>query len=281
MCAWYVNYTDCANKILNSFYNVTTCTGGLWNRVRYRINHQITKWFEFKHKHAPVLAINWQLRSPEFPRFAVDNCADLHKPTRGSINHATCASRVVMKCCTTLHCRWVNGRAFNIRVWWPFIRWMTIQKRCWKQSHFITRFLLVCFLRLRVNGNMFFVSCIYFHAYPNNPLNYSKVVQKFIDNTFINGDDYVRRNLVELRIYLQSNTIAYVVESPTITLSQLLGNLGGVIGLYLGMTVVSAVELAEMLVLLIYVTIKRAFGWVDWQSEERNLQQDIYLFPNY
>jgi hypothetical protein len=168
---------------------------------------------------------------------------------------------------------------------WPSIQYQSVmaihplnddKKTEWKQSTFITFIFLTGFLRLSANGNMLFVLSVYFHANPNNSLNYSKVVQKFLDNTFINGDDYVRRNLVELRIYLESNTIAYVVEAPANTFSQLLGNLGGVIGLYLGMTVVSAVELAEMIVLFIYVTIKRAFGWVGWRSEERHLQQNFF-----
>ena len=55
----------------------------------------------------------------------------------------------------------------------------------------------------------------------------------------------MEKNLVELHIYLQSNSIQYVREEPDYEFSQLLSDLGGVIGLYLGMAVVSALELLE------------------------------------
>jgi hypothetical protein len=58
-------------------------------------------------------------------------------------------------------------------------------------------------------------------------------------------DDYVAKNLVELHIYLESNSIQQIIEEPDYEFSQLLSDLGGVIGLYLGMAVVSALELVE------------------------------------
>jgi hypothetical protein len=55
----------------------------------------------------------------------------------------------------------------------------------------------------------------------------------------------VAKNLVELHIYLESNNIQYILEQHDYEFSQLMSDVGGVIGLYLGIAVVSAIELIE------------------------------------
>ena len=54
-----------------------------------------------------------------------------------------------------------------------------------------------------------------------------------------------------MHVYLQSNMITYIVESQDYELNQLLGDLGGVVGLYIGMTIVTFFELLELLCLLL------------------------------
>ena len=55
----------------------------------------------------------------------------------------------------------------------------------------------------------------------------------------------------EVHVYLQSNMITYIVESQDYELSQLLDELGGVVGLYIGMAIGTFFELLELLCLLL------------------------------
>ena len=62
--------------------------------------------------------------------------------------------------------------------------------------------------------------------------------------------NYVPKNLAEVHVYMDSNIITYIEERADYEASQLLSDLGGVVGLYVGMTIVSFFELMEMLCLL-------------------------------
>jgi hypothetical protein len=76
---------------------------------------------------------------------------------------------------------------------------------------------------------------------------------------------------VELKInfFFRSNTIALVVENEEYSLSSLSSDLGGVLGLWLGLAVASLVEMIEMLCLLGYISVKKIFGFVtDVEIEE-------------
>jgi hypothetical protein len=48
----------------------------------------------------------------------------------------------------------------------------------------------------------------------------------------------------------------------------MLSDLGGVLGLYLGMCIISAVEMLEMMCLLAYITGRRLYGAVSTQQYE-------------
>ena len=65
-----------------------------------------------------------------------------------------------------------------------------------------------------------------------------------------------------MHIYLQTNAVEVLAECEDYPLIQLLSDLGGVIGLYLGMTVVALIELGEMLLLLLYIVARRTFNFV-------------------
>ena len=96
----------------------------------------------------------------------------------------------------------------------------------------------------------------------------SRVVNKFIEHSMHKNDGYVKRNLAEVHIYLQSHQIHVIKEEPDYEMSQLLSDLGGVIGLYLGVAIASAVEACEFVALAIYFTV---FG--DGKQENRPLSE--------
>ena len=73
-------------------------------------------------------------------------------------------------------------------------------------------------------------------------------------NEIYHNTTYSSNNLVELLIYLESNTITVITESADYGVSQLLCDLGGVVGLYIGMTIVSFCEVFELLALLLCTT---------------------------
>ncbi len=57
---------------------------------------------------------------------------------------------------------------------------------------------------------------------------YQHVAGKFINHTLINKDDYVEKNLAEVHIYLESNSIQYLIEEADYEFAQLMSDLGGV-----------------------------------------------------
>ena len=58
--------------------------------------------------------------------------------------------------------------------------------------------------------------------------------------------DEFRKNLVQVNIYYESMSYEYISQSPTTTWVTLLANVGGVLGLFIGMSLLSLVELIEM-----------------------------------
>jgi uncharacterized membrane protein len=109
----------------------------------------------------------------------------------------------------------------------------------------------------------------------------------FLEHALLAGDNYVTRNLVELNVYVQTNSITYIVESQDYEFIQMLSDLGGVLGLYLGMCIISAVEMFEMLCLLVYITCRRMYGAVSSQQYEEvvrwrlhSMRKTSFLFKN-
>jgi len=62
----------------------------------------------------------------------------------------------------------------------------------------------------------------------NSNYNYSRLVQLFIDHSIVNNDDYIQKNLVELHVYVETNTVEFIEEQPSYRFSQLTSDLGGV-----------------------------------------------------
>ncbi len=60
---------------------------------------------------------------------------------------------------------------------------------------------------------------------------YSRVLDTYVQHELLAKDDYVKKNLVELHVYLESNEITVIEEVEQVGFYSLLSNVGGVIGL--------------------------------------------------
>ncbi|KAK7495302.1 hypothetical protein BaRGS_00013484 [Batillaria attramentaria] len=69
--------------------------------------------------------------------------------------------------------------------------------------------------------------------------------------------EFLSRNLVDVRVFLDTMTVLHVQQEPEMTLPDVLGALGGHLGLFLGASILSVTELTEMLVLLVLECIRR------------------------
>ena len=99
-------------------------------------------------------------------------------------------------------------------------------------------------------------------------LHYSLVAERFLE-ALTKKNKTIDANLVEVHIYLESNNIMTIEEQPNYGMLQLMNDLGGVIGLYLGLAVVSIFEICELLCLLLFIGAKRMLGVVSkYEMEE-------------
>ncbi|KAK7097714.1 acid-sensing ion channel 1-like isoform X2 [Littorina saxatilis] len=64
-------------------------------------------------------------------------------------------------------------------------------------------------------------------------------------------EDFLRRNVVDVRVFLDSMLVVRVQQEPEMTFTDILGTLGGHLGLFLGASILSITELTEMLLLLL------------------------------
>jgi hypothetical protein len=60
---------------------------------------------------------------------------------------------------------------------------------------------------------------------------YSRVLDTYVQHELLAKDDYVKRNLIELHVYLESNEINVIQEVEQVGISALMSDVGGVIGL--------------------------------------------------
>jgi hypothetical protein len=70
---------------------------------------------------------------------------------------------------------------------------------------------------------------IFINPLSNPNLNYSRVVNMFLNHSILNrSDEYIQNNMVELHVYLNQHNIEYILEQPAYELSELASDLGGV-----------------------------------------------------
>ena len=84
----------------------------------------------------------------------------------------------------------------------------------------------------------------YYTQYLKNKVNISS---KFVNNTFAN-DNNITKNIVFINVFYDDLTTTYINEIPEINGDSLLGNIGGNLALFAGMSVLSFVEIIELLI---------------------------------
>ncbi|KAL5012169.1 hypothetical protein ScPMuIL_010720 [Solemya velum] len=86
---------------------------------------------------------------------------------------------------------------------------------------------------------------------------YSKFGSDFINSVLrskhlLPDDEHVRNNFLDVRIYYDSLMETETVQVPELTIEGILGNFGGLMGLFLGASLLSVSEVLELIFLLFY-----------------------------
>lgn len=81
---------------------------------------------------------------------------------------------------------------------------------------------------------------------------HTDIVTRFPPGTTLN-DNYIQKNTLVMNIYYVDLSVSNVVEMPSITFDYLMGNVGGYLGLFVGMSLLSLVEFIEITVNLILI----------------------------
>ncbi|XP_071506092.1 epithelial sodium channel subunit gamma-2-like [Diadema antillarum] len=68
---------------------------------------------------------------------------------------------------------------------------------------------------------------------------------------FLLNKEHASKNLVRLKVFFQELNFERVVETPLITIESLFGSVGGLMGLYIGMSVISACEILVFIAQLV------------------------------
>lgn len=97
----------------------------------------------------------------------------------------------------------------------------------------------------------------YFSTYPNKA--YAMDLKKRIKQFANLSIETIRESMVLVNVNYETMVTTVIRETPAMPLPTLLGNLGGQLGLFLGMSVLSFVELFEMLFILVWEYFVRKF----------------------
>jgi hypothetical protein len=105
----------------------------------------------------------------------------------------------------------------------------------------------------------------YYISTSSNKINidyYSKVIDKYavkngviIENEALSLEDKTN-SIIKFNIYYDSLSYTISTESPAMDVVALLSNIGGTLGLFLGVSVLTAVELIEIIIQAILISIK-------------------------
>lgn len=90
---------------------------------------------------------------------------------------------------------------------------------------------------------------------------HTNIVSRFPPGTVIN-QNYIQKNILLMNIYYADLSTDFVVEVPAVTFDTLMGNVGGYMGLFVGMSLLSMVELVE-------ITINILLIWCRMRKEHR------------
>ena len=102
---------------------------------------------------------------------------------------------------------------------------------------------------------------MYYTQYLRSRLNISN---KIVDINYINdtknvsvSDNSITKNIVFINVFYDDLTTTFVKEIPEINGDQLLGNIGGNLALFAGMSALSFVEIIELIIEIILISIKK------------------------
>ncbi|KAL7636962.1 UNVERIFIED_CONTAM: hypothetical protein RMT77_012720 [Armadillidium vulgare] len=109
-------------------------------------------------------------------------------------------------------------------------------------------------------------------------INYFKIIQN-IKKTKTGDDVYSgsTNSTVRFRVYLQNLMYELIKESPSYSFDTLISNLGGNLGLFVGMSIVSMVELVVFIIDLTSQSLKKK-GKVQ-EQENRGKWTPVYVIP--
>ena len=93
-------------------------------------------------------------------------------------------------------------------------------------------------------------------TYYTNYLRYRTNIQSKFNNVSIN-DNFIQKNIVLINVFYEDLAATFVNEIPEITSDYLFSNIGGNLGLFIGMSLLSFVEFLEIIVQLIFTILSK------------------------
>ncbi|XP_076330608.1 acid-sensing ion channel 4-A-like [Tachypleus tridentatus] len=101
------------------------------------------------------------------------------------------------------------------------------------------------------------------HVITHTPENQEGEAFQYRNHKFVFDVDSIRRNLLRVHIYLQEMNYFWVKDKPGYTLPQLFADLGGCLGLYIGVSAITIVEILEQFTSIVnFLYIRRNRGAV-------------------
>jgi len=97
------------------------------------------------------------------------------------------------------------------------------------------------------------------------------MVAKTAATNFTPTVSFLQSNTLQLNVYY--NTMGYMVvqESAAVTVDVLIAQFGGNVGLFLGMTFMSLIEIVEVVFYMIYFNIKKLIQKKKEEKEEKKI----------
>jgi hypothetical protein len=104
---------------------------------------------------------------------------------------------------------------------------------------------------------------MYYVNYLQNRLNIlSKILEPNQTTKYLNSNN-ITKNIVYINVFYDDLLTTFIQEIPAIDGDFLIGNLGGYIGLFAGLTVLSFVEILELLIELILIIFGFHIGHIE------------------
>ena len=88
--------------------------------------------------------------------------------------------------------------------------------------------------------------------------------------------EYTRENIAKVYIYLREPFVKEIIREEKITLIQFIGSTGGLLGLFLGFSVVSVVEIFYMIFLWLVNKVKQHYSSINMDKDESQNSQNTY-----